>query len=122
MLISLTKIKDIHTHLHTTSDQISLLSSVMSYDDSVHWHGRAQEMLARAEQMNECVTKHVLRRVADTYEGLARKAEKQAKQVPPSPASKTPLPAEAWLFAPRKDRLIARAERMDECATDQVLR
>ena len=93
----------------------------MSYDDSVHWHGRAKEMLARAEQMNECVTKHVLRQVADAYECLARKAE-QAKLLPPDPVSKTPLPAEARQFALRKDRLVARAEQVDECGTEQVLR
>jgi hypothetical protein len=122
MLISLTKIKDIHTYLHTASDQISLLSSVMSYDDSVHWHGRAKETLARAEQMNECVTKHVLRRVADAYEGLARKAEKQAKQFPPSPVSRMPLPAEARQFPPRKGHLVACVKQMDECASELVLR
>jgi hypothetical protein len=94
----------------------------MSYDDSAHWHGRAKEMLARAEQMDECVTKHVLRRVADAYECLARKAEQQAKRFPPNSVSKTPLPAEARQFAPRKDRLVARAQQMDECATEQVLR
>jgi hypothetical protein len=94
----------------------------MSYDDSVHWHGRAKEMLARAEQMDECVTKHVLRRVADTYESLARTAEQPTKRFPPKPVSKTPLPAEALQFARRKDQLVARAKQMDECATEQLLR
>jgi hypothetical protein len=122
-LISLTKIKDIHTHLHTSSNRISLLSSVMTYDDSSHWHGRAREMLARAEQMNECVTKHVLRRVADAYEGLARKAEKQPEQLPPNRVSKRPvMPTEMRQFAPRKDRLIAHVKQMDECASELVLR
>jgi hypothetical protein len=90
----------------------------MSYDDSAHWHCRAQEMLARAEQMNECVTKQVLRRVANAYERLARTAEEQAKQAPPSPLS-TPLkPAEARQFPPRKDRLIACVKQMDERASE----
>lgn len=93
----------------------------MSYDDSAHWHGRAKEVLARAEQMDECVTKHVLRRVADSYACLARKAEQQAKRFPPNPVPETPLP-KARQFAPRKDRLVARAEPMGECATEQVLR
>jgi hypothetical protein len=93
----------------------------MSYDDSVHWHGRAKEMLALAEQMNECVTKNVLRRLADAYEGLARKAEKQAKRFPPDPVSKTHLPAEARQSSPR-DRLVAHVKQMDECATELVLR
>jgi hypothetical protein len=120
-LISLTKKKDIHTHQHTTFEQTFLLSSIMSYDDSVHWHGRAKEMLARAEQMNECVTKNVLRRLADAYEGLARKAEKQANRLPPGPVSWTPLPAEARPPSPR-DRLVAHVKQMDECATELVLR
>jgi hypothetical protein len=90
----------------------------MSYDDSVHWHCRAQEMLARAEQMNECVTKHVLRRVAAAYEDLARTAEEQAKQSPPSPVSTTPKPAEARQFPPSKDHLIACVKQMDECASE----
>jgi hypothetical protein len=122
-LISLTKIKDIHTHLHTSSERISLLSSVMTYDDSLHWHGRAREMLARAEQMNECVTKHVLRRLADAYEGLAQKAEKQTKQFPPNRVSKMPVvPTEMQRFVPSKDRLIARVKQMDEYASELVLR
>src|SRR3954466_13805038 len=83
----------------------------MSYDDSVHWHGRAKEMLARAEQMNECVTRRVLRRIADAYEDLARKAEKQAKWSSPSPASKAPLPAGARQSSPRKDLLIAHVSK-----------
>ena len=94
----------------------------MSDDDSVHWHGRAKELRACAEQMNECVTKHVLRRLADAYEGLARKAEKQAKRFPPNPVSKTPLPLEARQSSPQKDRLIAHVKQMDECATELVLR
>src|SRR5262249_10468804 len=114
MLISLTKIKDIHTHLHTTSDQISLLSSAMSYGDSAHWHDRAKEMLARAEQMNECVTKHVLRRLADAYECLARKAEQEAKWFPPDSVSETNLPTEPRQVVRRKNRLVARPQQVDE--------
>ena len=80
----------------------------MSYDDSAHWHSRAKEMLARAEQMDECVTKQVLRRAADAYERLARTAEQRAKRFPPNPVSTTlVLPAEARRFAPRKDRMYA---------------
>jgi hypothetical protein len=122
MLISLTEKKDIHTHQRTTCHQIFLLSSGMSDDDSVHWHGRAKEMLARAEQMNECVAKHVLHRMAHAYEGLARKAEKQTKRFPPSPMSRTPLLAEARQSSPRRDRLVAHVKQMDECATELVMR
>jgi hypothetical protein len=116
-LISLTRKKDIHTHPSTAPDQPFLLSSIMSYDDSAHWLGRAKEMLARAEQMDECVTKQVLRRAADAYESLARTAEQREKRFLPNPVSRTPiLPAEARRFAPRKDRLAAlqaRAPRID---------
>jgi hypothetical protein len=94
----------------------------MSHDDSVHWHGRAKEVLARAEQMNECVTRHVLYRIADAYEGLARKAEKQVKRFPPNPVSRTPLFTQARQSSPQKDRLVAHVKQMDECATELVLR
>jgi hypothetical protein len=106
MLIHLTQKKDIHTHRRTASERIFLLSSVMSIDDSAHWHDRAKEMLARAEQMDECVAKRVLRRLADAYEDFARKAEKQARQLPPSPVDKTSLPAKARQFSPQKDGLV----------------
>lgn len=94
----------------------------MTYDDSVHWSGRAKEVLARAEQMDECVTKHVLRRIADAYEGLARKAEKQAKRFSLSPVSEAPLRAEAKQLAPRKERLVACVKQMDEYASELILR
>jgi hypothetical protein len=92
-----------------------------SYDDSAHWHGRAKEMLARAEQMNECATKHLLRRMAGAYEELARKAEKQVKRLPPKAVSKTLLPALVAQSSPR-DRLVACVKQMDEYATELVLR
>ena len=80
----------------------------MSHDDSVHWHGRAKEMLARAEQMDECVTKHVLRQVAEAYASLARTAEQRAKRFPSNPLRTTlVLPAEAQQFAPRRERMSA---------------
>jgi len=94
----------------------------MTYDDSVHWHGRAKEMLARAEQMNECVTRHVLCRIADVYEDLARKAEKQVKPFSPDPASTTPLFTQARRSSPQKERLVAHVKQMDEYATELVLR
>src|SRR5262249_6338751 len=97
-----------------------------SYDDSVHWHGRAKEMLARAEQMNECATKHVLRRMADAYEELAREAEMRDKRVPPKAVSRTSLPAVVRQSVPQsssqKDRLVACVKQMDEYARELVLR
>jgi hypothetical protein len=98
-----------------------------SYDDSVHWHGRAKEMLARAEQMNDCVTKQVLRRMADAYEDLARKAEKQVKRLPSravsrTKVSRTNLPAVVRESSARKDRLVACVKHIDEYARELVLR
>ena len=92
-----------------------------AYDDSLHWERRAKEMLARAEHMHECVTKHLLRRMAGAYEELARKAEKQGKRLPAKPVSKTLLPALVPQSSPR-DRLVASVKQMDEYATELVLR
>ena len=78
-------------------------------------------MLARAEQMNECVTKHVLRRMADAYEDLARKAEKQVNWFPPKALSNTTLPAVVRPSSDRKDRLVASVKQIDEYATELVL-
>jgi hypothetical protein len=95
----------------------------MSHDDSVHWHGRAKEMLARAEQMNECVTRHVLCRIADVYEGLARKAENEARRLASNPVSRTPLFVfQSRQSSPQKDRLVAHVKQIDEYATELVLR
>jgi hypothetical protein len=93
----------------------------MSHDDSVHWQDRAREMLARAEQMNECAAKQVLRRIAHAYEDLARKADKQAKRIPPKAVSKALLPVTARQSSPQKDRLVACVKQMDEYATELVL-
>ena len=120
--------KDIHRHqyTHVWSKFPAFIGLMSSYDDSAHWQGRAREMLARAEQMNECVAKHVLRRMAGAYEELARKAEKQGKRLPPNPVSKTLLPALVPQSSPHssshKDRLVACVKQMDEYATELVLR
>jgi len=119
----LTQKKDIHTHPHTTRSRRFLLLSVMSHDDSAHWHCRAKEMLARAERMDECVTKQVLRRAADAYERLARTAEQRAKRFPLNPLSTTlVLPAEARRFAPRKDRIGAQQARAPSFEIPSFLR
>jgi hypothetical protein len=93
----------------------------MSYDDSAHWLRRANEMRARAEQMHDCVTKQVLRQVAEACERLARTPEQPINRFPPSspfpssnlfPSSSAPvLPTEARQFAPRKDRVRALPSR-----------
>jgi hypothetical protein len=76
----------------------------MSYDDPAHWHGRAKEMRVLAEQMDECVSKQMMRRIAEDYECLARTAEQRAKRFPSNPLRKTPVvPAEVRQFTPRKN-------------------
>jgi hypothetical protein len=114
--------KDIHRHTHVWPNFSALIGFMSAYDDSAHWHGRAKEMLARAEQMNECATKHVLRRMAETYEDLARKADKQVNRLPRKPVSKTSLPAVVRESSARKDLLVACVKQMDEYATELVLR
>ena len=95
----------------------------MPHDDSAHWHGRAKEMLARAEQMDECVTKQVLRRAAAAYEDLARTAAQRAKRFPLNPASRAlVLPAEAQRFAPRRDRMSALQTRAPSINIPSFLR
>jgi hypothetical protein len=94
----------------------------MSFDDSVYWNGRAKEMLARAEQMDECVTRDVLCRLAEAYEGFARKAGKQTNWFPKNPVGKALLPAERRSPPRRKDRLAAHVRQLDEFATELVLR
>jgi len=111
---------DVH-YTHVWSNFSPLIGPMPSYDDSVHWDRRAKEMLARAEQMNECVAKHVLRRMAGAYQEIARKAEKQVKRLPPKPVGKTLLPALVPQSSPR-DRLVACVKQMDEYATELVLR
>ena len=61
--------------------------------------------------------------IAKTNSGKPAVPEQRAKRFPPKPVSKTPIvPADVRQFARRKDRLVARAEQMDERATEQVLR
>jgi len=105
----------------------------MPYDDSAHWLRRAKEMRARADQMHDCVTKQVLRQVADACERQALTPEQPINRFPPSnpfppsnlfpsnslfpsnnlfPSSNAPvLPAEARQFAPRRDRARALPSR-----------
>jgi len=80
----------------------------MSYDDPTHWHERAKEMRVLAEQMDECVSKQMMRRMAEDYECLALAAEQRAKRFPANPVPKTPaVPAEMRRFTSRKNRACA---------------
>jgi hypothetical protein len=73
---------------------------VMSYDDSIHWRVRAEEMRALAEAMTGGISKHVMHRIAEDYERFARMVEERPNRflaIPPVP------PAEVRRFAPCKD-------------------
>jgi hypothetical protein len=87
----------------------------MAYSDPAHWRGRAKEMRVLAEQMDECVSKQMVHRIAEDYERLAQTAEQRVKDAPPPPVAKTAaktaikttintvvVPAEARRFAPRR--------------------
>jgi len=43
----------------------------MSYNDRMHWRGRAEELRGLAEQMLESVSKQLMRKIAENYECLA---------------------------------------------------
>ena len=79
----------------------------MSYADPTHWRGRAEEMRAAAEQMQECVSKQMMQRIAEDYERLAQTAEQRAKDCPPHPIfAIVAVPKAARQFALRRTRLI----------------
>jgi hypothetical protein len=83
----------------------------MAYSDPAHWHERAKEMRVLAEQMDECVSKQMVHRIAEDYERLAQTAEQRVKDAPPLPVARIAIkttintvvvPAEARRFAPRR--------------------
>jgi hypothetical protein len=79
------------------------MSYRLSYSDPMHWRGRAEEMRALGERMRECVSKHMMFRMAQDYERLARTAEERMKGSSPSLVDKTAVvPAAARQFARRK--------------------
>ena len=78
----------------------------MSYADPIHWRGRADELRAAAEQMQECVSKQMTLRMAEDYERLAQAAEQRAKDCPPHPIfAIAAVPKAARPFALRRTRL-----------------
>jgi len=46
-------------------------------DDPEHWHGRAEEARAKAEQMRDKTSKDTLRGIAESYDMLAARAARQ---------------------------------------------
>jgi hypothetical protein len=82
-----------------------------SYNDPTHWRDRAKQMRVLAEQMHGSVSKQMMRRIAEDYERLARTAE-----------AKGFVPAEARLFAHRKNRGGARLARIADLEIPSFLK
>ena len=73
------------------------LMSDVSISDPKHWLGRAKEVRALAEQIDDPEAKRTMLKNADDYERLAKRAEERA--VGRWPQSKYPwptLPSAAW--------------------------
>jgi hypothetical protein len=54
-------------------------------DDPEHWRNRARQARILAEQMED-ENKQIMLRVAEDYEGLAKKAEQRSAEVCPNTA------------------------------------
>ena len=67
----------------------------MSYDCSIQWRARAEQMRALAEETTGGISKHVMRRIAEDYERFARTIESRPNRFPPAPAA---LPPEVRLY------------------------
>jgi len=72
----------------------------MSYNDPTHWRCRAEDIRALAERMKDGISKHMMGRIAEDYERLARTAEQRANVFPRSPEV---VPANLRLFAYRRN-------------------
>ena len=75
----------------------------MSYSDPTHWRRLAEESRVVAEQMNESVSRQVMRRFAESYEALAKTAEQRTKNSQPNPVLETlAVPAVVRQFGRKK--------------------
>jgi hypothetical protein len=71
----------------------------MSFDDSIRWLARAEQMRALAQEMRGGISKHVMQRIADDYERFARTVRDRPSRFLPIPPI---VPAEVRQFAPCK--------------------
>jgi hypothetical protein len=72
----------------------------MSYDCSIQWRARAEQMRALAEETTGGISKHVMHRIADDYDRLAQTVEHRPNRFLPIPPV---VPAEVRRFAPCKN-------------------
>jgi hypothetical protein len=88
-----------------TFGRLVIWAWVMHYNDPTPWRARAEELRVLAETTKGGISKHLLRRIAEDYEGLARTVEQRPNRFPPNPASVHPKVRQ---FAPRKNPFTAR--------------
>jgi hypothetical protein len=88
-----------------TFGRLVIWAWVMHYNDPTPWRARAEELRVLAETTKGGISKHLLRRIAEDYEGLARTVEQRPNRFPPNPASVHPKVRQ---FAPRKNPFTTR--------------
>lgn len=72
----------------------------MSRDDSVHWFARAQEMRGFAQTVKGGISRQLMLRMAEDYEGFARALERRPNRFRAPPAA---VPAAVRLYGRRKN-------------------
>jgi hypothetical protein len=83
----------------------------MSFNNSMHWRGRAEELRGLAGQMPESVSKQLMRKIAENYECLARTAEQRVNHFPPDLLGKV-VPGEVRQFARQKKPVIEAPQKI----------
>jgi hypothetical protein len=77
---------------------------VMSYEDSIHWRARAEEIRTLADEMSDGISKHVMHRIAEDYDRFAQIVEERPNRFLPTGSD---LPAEVRRFTPCRDSVSA---------------
>jgi hypothetical protein len=83
----------------------------MDYNDPTPWRARAEELRVLAETTKGGISKHMLRRIAEDYERLARTVEQRPNRFPPNAAI---VPPEVRQFALRKSPFTAPQARIPD--------
>jgi hypothetical protein len=88
-----------------TFGRLVIWAWVMHYNDPTPWRARAEELRVLAETTKGGISKHLLRRIAEDYERLARTVEQRPNRFP---SNRPIVPREVRQFAPRKNPFTAR--------------
>jgi len=91
----------------------------MSYNDPTHWRCRAEDIRALAERMKDGITKHMMGRIAEDYESLARTAE---QRVNVWPCTSEVGPAKLRLFGHRKNPVSALPAKFSDAEIPRFLK